>query len=267
MLLFHGQNKLCDTWFPENILAAGIVNPKNHKGTMSDSFIPWRNNHLAITSPSNAGPETHFNYYTELTRLPWLVHTINLCVNRIVFCVTAFSGFPWDGPSLFLNSYCLLHFAYYAPKGLAFLLFLKHTKHNSTSESVQLQWFPQILPPDVYVCHSDFFHVSAQMSTSLRGPPCPSTEWSALPCTPCSLYPFSAFSLALPPSLLSCVHVGTASPARTSALEGNLVLFTAVSTRPQNSMVQTHNIFKIKIIPLVLGGLWCSNIKMPPEFV
>lgn len=101
------------------------------------------------------------------------------------------------------------------------------------------------------------------MSTSLRGPPCPSTEWSALPCTPYSLYPFSAFSLALPPSLLSCVHVGTASPARTSALEGNLVLFAAVSTRPQNSMVQTLNIFKIKIIPLVLGGLWCSNIKMP----
>lgn len=31
MLLFHAQNKLCDTWFPENILAAGIINPKNRK--------------------------------------------------------------------------------------------------------------------------------------------------------------------------------------------------------------------------------------------
>lgn len=92
--------------------------------------------------------------YSQIQQLEWSFKK-NRNFHHFIFCATPSFVSSKISPQNFSFS-VILPFALLCSKETGFFLFLQHIEHNRTSESLHLLLFLLLLPPDTYLCHSDF---------------------------------------------------------------------------------------------------------------
>lgn len=100
--------------------------------------------------------------YSQIQQLEWSSKK-NRKFHHIIFCATPSFVSSKISPQYFSFS-VILPFALLCSKETGFFLFLKHIENNLTSEPLHLLLFPLLLPPDIYLCDSDFLpHFSSNV--------------------------------------------------------------------------------------------------------